>query len=354
MEQFILINNAKLPEDVFGTDPDTITKVYKKLVMLVHPDKHALKDQTEQDKYSQLFQKLQKLKLEADIRVNLSIYGTTKKTKIDFEPFTIKTKRHEYTLTELLEHGDISNVWRCQNELGDQLILKSVKNPVNNDLVKNEINMIKKINPEGDDKLYAEFFPDVIDSFVMMDATKKKSQVIVQSDYNAKGYVDLFTVKEVFKNNPDDEIVSRHLVWIFKRLLMTVGYLHNRSLVHGSVIPPHVLVHPVDHSIKLLDWSYMVKGSDKIKAISNAYVDFYPVEVMNKGGISGVTDIYMIVHTIQWLLPEDRMPLFMKRFFKGCLSHRHYDAWGLHAEFDGIVEAHYGEPKYIKLDTQEN
>ena len=349
MDQIKLIESAVLPESVFGTDEPNIERVYKKLIGLVHPDKHALKSEAEQKKYAGLFQKLMRLKLESKIRISLGIYGTTKKTKIEFEPFTISTKRDSYTLTELLENSDISNVYRCFNGNSDNLIFKVVKSPANNDLVKNEIDMINWVSKNHKSELYSSFYPEVVDSFILQDATKKKSQVIVLPDYYDEGFVSLFDVKQSFENNPDDEIVCRSLVWIFKRLLMGTGYLHNLGMTHGSIIPPHILVHPVSHAVKLLDWSYAVKSSNTIKAISNDYKDFYPVEVFNKVIPTGETDIFMIVKTLLWLVDENRMPLFMKRFFKGCLSHRHYDAWGLYEEFDQSVSDYYGEPKYIEL-----
>ena len=99
----------------------------------------------------------------------------------------------------------------------------------------------------------------------------------------------------------------------------------------------------------MLDFSYSVKGKEVIKAVTNEYRYMYPKEIFDKEIPTGVTDIYTVVHSIFWLLPEHKMPLFMKRFFNGCLKYRHYDALSLHREFDTLVQEYYGKPKYVEL-----
>jgi len=339
----IAIKKANLPEEIFGPYSEHMKDEYKYIIGKIHPDKQK----NNKEMFTELFQKVQKLKIEAEIRVKEGIYGTTISSKVEFDPVIIRTKRNSYTLTSSLNDADICNVYKCTDKDKTPLIFKSAKIPGNNDLVLNEINTLNKIKNKFHHKMYSKFYSELFDSFKIINKDKKKLQIAILPDYRDKGYVSLLDVRHKFEN----ELDPRHIVWIFKRLLMAIGHIHNNNIVHGSLIPPHILVHPVDHSIKIIDWSYSITGSNKISVISNKYSDFYPSEVFEKEISTGITDIYTIVKTMQYLCRGNtEMPLFMKRFFKGCLSHRSYDAWDLHEEFDGLVHEFYGKPKYVLME----
>jgi hypothetical protein len=44
-------------------------------------------------------------------------------------------------------------------------------------------------------------------------------------------------------------------VWLLKRLLELLGFVHRAGFAHGAVTPDHVLVHPRDHGATLVGWS---------------------------------------------------------------------------------------------------
>lgn len=47
----------------------------------------------------------------------------------------------------------------------------------------------------------------------------------------------------------------RHLVWLWRRVLESLGFLHGAGWTHGDVIPAHLLVHPANHGVMLIGWS---------------------------------------------------------------------------------------------------
>ena len=57
-------------------------------------------------------------------------------------------------------------------------------------------------------------------------------------------------------------IDPRHGVWIWRRILDTLGYLHANGWVHGDLHPGHVLVQPGDHGAFLIGWSRARIDSD--------------------------------------------------------------------------------------------
>jgi hypothetical protein len=50
-------------------------------------------------------------------------------------------------------------------------------------------------------------------------------------------------------------IDPRHVVWIWRRMLDTLAFVHQAGWVHGNVCLEHFLVHPRDHGIQIIGWS---------------------------------------------------------------------------------------------------
>jgi serine/threonine protein kinase len=60
---------------------------------------------------------------------------------------------------------------------------------------------------------------------------------------------------------------ARHAVWIWRRQLEVLGFIHTHGWSHGDVRPQHALVHPQNHGIRLIGWtSARSTASDKDKA----------------------------------------------------------------------------------------
>ncbi|MGA0572081.1 lipopolysaccharide kinase InaA family protein [Variovorax sp. VNK109] len=52
-----------------------------------------------------------------------------------------------------------------------------------------------------------------------------------------------------------DGIDPRHAVWIWRRLLETLQFVHTNQWLHGDIRPGHLLLHPRDHGVMLIGWS---------------------------------------------------------------------------------------------------
>lgn len=174
-----------------------------------------------------------------------------------------------------------------------------------------------------------------------------------------EGFVSLQGVLEAFPKGLD----YRDMVWMFKRSLAALGYAHSRGLIHGAVTPPHILVHPVDHGAKVIDWSYSVHSpKTSIKAYSPAWKDYYAPEIFEKRFPAPGTDIYMLGKVMIALLGgnlatntmPDAVPQEIQKLLTRCvhpsMSLRPLDAWDLHEELDRVLERLVGKPKYRRLE----
>jgi hypothetical protein len=118
--------------------------------------------------------------------------------------------------------------------------------------------------------------------------------------------------------------------------------------VHGAVLAPHVLIHPAEHGLVLIDWCYSVTPGVRIPALVSEFRDDYPPEVTGRQPAGPATDIYLATVLMRRLMRDP--PPALRRFADGCLYDaprmRPQDAWALLAEFDELLEDLYGPRRF--------
>lgn len=351
------LNNAQDYTDIFGDDPKTtaasLKDTYRKLARVVHPDANG------GDRGP--FQILNQLYSDAETTLAEGRFG---------EPVVlakITTKRATHVVKKKLGSGDIGFLFRTTTTTTNGEItgfLKVAKNGKNNDLIGAEAKALKKLHAV-DDPL-TRHYPMLLDTFLHRDGRRSANVVTWQPHcYN------LIQMMDLYPGGMD----PRHVTWIWRRLLMGLGFAHRQGIIHGAILPPHVLIYPEHHGVILVDWcassiatpndppgilnpiqTYdLFEDNPPIKAVVGAYRSWYPAEVLAKDPPSAATDIVMGARAMIYLLGgnpatgllSDRVPKAMRAFFKGCLldkqNMRPQDAWVLLQEFDGVLKR-IGEP----------
>ena len=51
-------------------------------------------------------------------------------------------------------------------------------------------------------------------------------------------------------------IDARHAVWLWRRMLEVLAFVHEAGWTHGALAPEHALVHPRDHGVLIIGWSH--------------------------------------------------------------------------------------------------
>ena len=59
---------------------------------------------------------------------------------------------------------------------------------------------------------------------------------------------------DVQRANPQG-IDAPHAVWLWRRMLEVLAFVHDAGWTHGDLSPAHALVHPRDHGVLLIGWS---------------------------------------------------------------------------------------------------
>src|SRR5690606_6533500 len=114
----------------------------------------------------------------------------------------------------------------------------------------------------------------------------------------------------------------RDAAWMWRRLLVGIGFAHRTGVLHGAVLPDHVMIHPEDHGLVLVGWCHSVTAPDghdgawpsgRVPAMVDRYADMYPPEVPQRLPASPATDVFMATRCMTRLM-GDRAPRALRLF----------------------------------------
>jgi serine/threonine protein kinase len=318
------LRRARTPVDLFGTDAAKATRTYRRLARLLHPDAGGSTD---------------------FVRLN-ALWRAYNQSG----PITITTRRHTYRLGAKRAGGDLTDLYGATYDGTRDVVVKLPRDPADGDLLEREAVALRQLPKDGDGR-FLPYVPRLVESFRHRDATtgmERRANAIVSLD-------GFHTLAEVHTAYPDG-LDPRDAAWMWRRLLVALGFAHRAGVLHGAVLPEHVLIHPEQHGLVLVDWCYSVPGcyaptdpSGRVPALVGRYADWYPPEVPGREQASASTDIFMATHCMTYLM-GDKAPKPMRSFAKGCLlasqRRRPGDAWRLLEEFDELLERLYGPRRF--------
>ena len=223
-----------------------------------------------------------------------------------------------------------------------------------NPLLAAEARHVTSLAARCGDRRYREYLPALVETFTVPGADGDRQA-------NVFGYREGFYTLEAIRRKYPAGLDGRHLAWIFKRMLAVIGFAQTCGLVHGAVLPPHVMLHAENHGLQLVDWIHAVRIGGVLTFIPTAYRDWYPGEVLQREAVGPATDIFLAVKCLIYVAGGDpvaqrwpeTVPPEMQRFLDTCLFAAPrmcpQDAWKVHEEFDELLVRLFGPPKYHRL-----
>ncbi len=335
------------PEDIFGDckSASELSEAFRQFARLVHPDKFRGKVKATAE---EAFKELNRLLQLAEKKLKAGTYGD--KSAI-VEEVKIATKTNNYTVKERIASGDIAEIYGAENKDGASVVLKVARNPVNNDLLVNESQTLAWLRtdaPSKDLKVMVHV-PLLLDSFELNQAGKVKRVNVLKRQ--APNY---YTLSQVMDAYPDG-LELADVAWMWNRLLGALLAAHQSGLVHGAVIPEHVLVcdsGSEEHNGVLVDWCYAVKKGQPLKAVVPNRKDIYPPEVFDKKPVDFGVDLYMAAKCAKMLLGNLPVHRKIDGLFKACWltpRHRTQDVWELYSDFGAVLRELFGPRKFHKF-----
>lgn len=191
---------------------------------------------------------------------------------------------------------------------------------------------------------------------------------------------NFYSLADVLDQYPDG-IDPRDMAWMYRRLLVALGFTHQAGFCHGAVLPQNVLIEPDVHGVVLSGWAHAVtipKDGEctcwdcindlactaQAPELAGAYPGFegwYPPDNL----ASPALDVYMAAVCVVSLIggdptaPASRvagLPSEYYAFLGGSLNpapeHRLSDAWQVLEYFDALLQRLYGKRRFRPFSMQ--
>jgi hypothetical protein len=352
-----LLEQATVPEEIFGDVQGSLTeqltqtrKIFFYIAKVVHPD--LARGEMQVQEAHRAFKKLSALWEQAQAKINAGSYGQ----RNAFTPFVMQGANGCYTIERVLAWGDLCTIYMgtATSATGSQRVLVKVPmQPRDNDLVANEARVLTHLRASATYDAARHFLSCLVDAFPYEEQTTGiVRQVTVLAA--VEGLVSLVEVKKAYPTGID----PKDMAWIWRRLLIALDVAHTNQVIHGSVLPPHILIHPEHHGVVLIDWSYAVidpsRTGEVIRAINSPYRTWYPAEVLAKHAPQPGLDICMAAQCMIDLLGGDPhrrtmpacVPWQLQSYLQGCTlpnpHRRPQDAHALRETFDELLDQLWG------------
>ncbi len=147
------------------------------------------------------------------------------------------------------------------------------------------------------------------------------------------------TLRDVWQASPGG-IDPRHGVWIWRRLLEVLIFLHRAGWAHGRMAPEHALVHPADHGVTPIGWS----DASRLPAARTADLQrsAWTVRTLLHGAALGAPGTGPVT-------PEPFARLLRDCSEDAATAHR-LGAVGLEAALTEASTAAFGPPRFVPFD----
>lgn len=151
----------------------------------------------------------------------------------------------------------------------------------------------------------------------------------------------------------------RAAVWMWKRLLEVLGWVHRAGYAHGAVLPEHVLVHPRDHGVALAGWSSATRlgAGERLAATSASREAFYPRASWERGAVTAATDLTMaarvVAHALGGEARTGEVPSSVPRPLAALVGQYARDdapaddAWDLMERVSEAGREAFGPPRFV-------
>jgi serine/threonine protein kinase len=261
----------------------------------------------------------------------------------------------------LIGGDEVCQRYACQFEIdgvGQSGVFKIARSSDDNDLVQNEARVLRHLRADKDFARLWPFVPEIVDSFLYDDGRAAPRQANVVSRMSK-----VYSLEEICAHYPRG-IDPKDVAWLWRKLLIALGFAHACGVIHGAVLPPHILIEPDQHGLILDNWLYAcarthamhepTESDAHLAAIVTAYETWYPPEVFDRQPPLPGLDIFMGARCMVYLLGGDSLtgelptvvPKAMTSFFRSCLlpapQHRPQQAWDVLNDFTQLIERLWG------------
>lgn len=168
------------------------------------------------------------------------------------------------------------------------------------------------------------------------------------------------TFEEVIRAYPQG-IPPRASIWVWRRILEVLSFLHASGFVHGAVLPSHLLVQENDHGVRLVGYGCSGRANGNFRSVSQTHASFYPQAGRSQLKLTPQLDLAMSARCVVALLGGDPAsgsvpdavpgPLanVLRRVALTDPTNSRESAWDIRTEIGKLADQVYGAPQFIPI-----
>lgn len=169
------------------------------------------------------------------------------------------------------------------------------------------------------------------------------------------------TFEEVLQTYPHG-IPPRASIWIWRRILEVLSFIHNSGMVHGAVLPSHLLVQENEHGVLLVGYSSAGHSGEKLRTRFDHFESFYPQPARSFSTLTPQLDLIMSARCLVAMLGGDprtgSLPAAVPKRLAGIIRRialaeavrsARENAWTIHEELGVIANEVFGTPQFIPI-----
>ena len=270
-------------------------------------------------------------------------------------PNVVRVGDVAYCLEGRLARGESSDVFlgRRARRVTERVVLKVLRARANGDLLEREHATLRALQTSTapGTPYFSRTIPEVVQKGHLRDDDGTERPTLILRHLSGFSPT-LADVREAYPRGVD----PRAAVWMWRRALETLGWVHDSGWVHGAVVPQHLVVHPRDHGALLVGWSCAGRPSEAPIARVADRGDFYPAASSANAtdALRPELDLVMSARCIAFVLGGDArtgevpssVPAQLAALVREHSSGAPGDARALHEALGAAAKSAFGPPAY--------
>lgn len=248
----------------------------------------------------------------------------------------IITKKNEYRNLKTIRKTNGIETYRAIDSHGTIIYLLVATHPKIGEMLMEGVKNLKTVKSNLTTH-YKEFFPDTTDAFRIAQNGQKLfgvAQTLTEKNYSLR------EVKEDYPKGID----GRDVAWMYRRMLVAVGNMHDYGIGHGAPTLDAFLIKPETHELQLTNWQFSKELGSDINMVTPEIKKHYETDKV----VTREKDLKILSETAFDLIGNDA-PRELKAFLKGMSRYPTGTAQEALHEFDEILKNVYGPRTFHKF-----
>lgn len=250
-----------------------------------------------------------------------------------------------------IARGEISDVYLAERARRptELVLLKILREPKDAPLFDREWEVLEKL--QQNESLLADLFTTLLPQPVvrgLVDNGPYQGRRAMAFRW-ASGFRATFEgVRQAYPQGIEPQIS----VWMWRRILEQLNFLHRSGVVHGAVVPAHILVEEGDHGIRLVGYSAAGESGTPLLTICGRFEPFYPARRLSPGA-----DMSMSARSIAFVLGGEgacvdvpaSVPEPLADLIRQVAADGAENAWNVQESLGKMARVLYGPPSFHPL-----